>query len=110
MKVFSCFAILLLLGLRAFPAAAQEPSATPEPTTAEDDPSGGGYEIDYEEEPDTTAQTPSPTAAPKVRRPRDNSNPAVQGTHSSHHFAPMMKSETKSVYKKNGKTLDVDTD
>jgi len=108
-KAFSCFAILLLLGLRAIPVSAQEPTVTPEPTTTEDDPSGGGYEIDYEEEPDTTTQTPSPTATP-IRRPRDPSNPAVQGTHSSHHFAPMMKSETKSVYKKNGKTLDVDTD
>ena len=64
------------------------------------------YDVDYEEE------TEAPEA-PVVKKPnqkpmvRDSS---VQGTKSINKFAPMIHSETKSIYQKNGKHLDVDPD
>jgi hypothetical protein len=88
------------------------------------------YEIDYEEEPEGDEQSadtsegneeapapkgkkkPAKKAAPKVSRkaPIDRNAPALTGTRSKNRFAPMFNSETKSIYKKNGKALDVDTD
>jgi hypothetical protein len=75
----------------------------------------GAYEIDYEEETEeseTQAEaTPSPKAGKVAARPKvGGGGPAVQGSRAKNRFAPILKSETRSVYKKDGKTLDVDTD
>ena len=113
-------------------AIAEEAAMTPAPAVApvapEAQPSddSGEYEIDYEEEPDDTAvatQGDGEEEAPAVINQKKKTSkkstkgsqyysggPAVQGTHSINKFAPMLKSETRSVYKKNGKPLDVDTD
>ena len=82
-------------------AHAQAPSASPQP--AED----SNYEIDYEEVSDGETEEPRPA---KARSKPPSSGPAVQGTHSTNKIASLLKSESKSVYKKNGKQLDVDTD
>jgi hypothetical protein len=34
----------------------------------------------------------------------------VQGSRAKDRFVPILKSETRSIYKKNGKHYDVDTD
>jgi len=76
----------------------------------------GAYEIDYEEESED-AEAPVPEAPP-VKAPARvkgggkaiGGGPAVQGSRAKNRFAPILKSETRSVYKKDGKTLDVDTD
>ncbi len=75
----------------------------------------GAYEIDYEEESEESEpqaeETPSPKAGKIVTRPKvGGGGPAVQGSRAKNRFAPILKSETRSVYKKDGKTLDVDTD
>ena len=80
----------------------------------------GDYEIDYEEEPGADPEGDAePTTTPKKagRRsspiatgPVDRNIPSSQGTRSKNKFAPMLKSDTKSIYKKNGRPLDVDTD
>jgi hypothetical protein len=124
---------------QAIPTAAP-PAETPRPSTdvkpnapAE---TGGDYEIDYEEEDEGGAATeegdaesepahpvkhgkttPVPKKAPVAPRAaapksaaNDRSAPTSQGTRSKNRFAPLLKSDAKSVYKKNGKSLDVDTD
>ena len=79
-------------------------------------PEEGNYEIDYEEEPDqdSSEETPEPERAPvkkgSIRGKGIGGGPAVQGSRAKNRFAPILKSETRSVYKKDGKTLDVDTD
>ncbi len=104
------------------PAAAEAPVAPPvegqapapsteaAPAQSADD---GEYEIDYEEEPegDEPVQTPAPRKS-KSTRPSipGGSGPAVQGSRAKKRFTPILKSETKSVYRKEGKGLDVDTD
>ncbi len=88
----------------------------------------GDYEIDYEEEPgadtdvesgDLPEATPTPAKKGKNKGgsrgavstgPIDRNIPSSQGTRSKNKFAPLLKSETKSIYKKNGRPLDVDTD
>jgi len=75
----------------------------------------GEYEVDYEEEPDSDAEveaTPAPKAITqkKGKAPRLGGGPAVQGSRAQNRFISLLKSETKSVYKKNGKPLDVDSD
>jgi hypothetical protein len=103
------------------PAAAPAAPAAPAASGEEESPSGSGeYEIDYEEEPDAGGETGETESAEEAPAPKKsatkrassggNGNPAVQGTHSKNRFAPILKSDTKSIYKKNGKALDVDTD
>jgi hypothetical protein len=75
----------------------------------------GGYEIDYEEEAEGEAApegTPEPLKkkGPGKKASPGGGGPAVQGSRAKNRFAPILKSETKSVYKKDGKALDVDTD
>ncbi len=78
-------------------------------------PDDGGYEIDYEEEVEESessveeAPVRKPTQ-PATRTKTAGGGPAVQGSRAKNRFAPILKSETRSVYKKDGKTLDVDTD
>ncbi|MBS1958612.1 MAG: hypothetical protein JST80_03990 [Bdellovibrionales bacterium] len=120
---------LLMILLQGVPAYAQE-----ETTAAPKTPAAGAtssdssdYEIDYEEEPESVDQSadtgegaeeppapvkgkkkPTKKAAPRVKA--DRNAPALTGTRSTNRFAPILKSDTKSIYKKNGKALDVDTD
>lgn len=114
---------------------AAPPAETPKPAPAVDvkpnapAETGGDYEIDYEEEDEGEGDTaegdeePAPVKpakkaparkAPVAARPAATSNdrslPTSQGTRSKNRFAPLLKSDAKSVYKKNGKNLDVDTD
>ncbi len=79
----------------------------------------GAYEIDYEEESEETepteeealpAKSSKTPARAKVGGKVGGGGPAVQGSRAKNRFAPILKSETRSVYKKDGKTLDVDTD
>jgi hypothetical protein len=89
---------------------AQQPAASPEVPAASE------YEIDYEEEADADLEpTPTPAQAPgkKVKNKAATTgvnSAAVQGSRAKNRFAPLLRSETKSVYKKDGRRLDVDTD
>ena len=80
----------------------------------------GEYEIDYEEEPADTDEM-EPAEPVKVTREKKTSSTAtaansnggsggIQGSRAKHRFNPILKSETKSIYQKDGKALDVDTD
>ena len=75
--------------------------------TATADPAqGDDYEIDYEEEP---AATPDlPVVEKKVKLKKQTAD--VQGSLAKHRFYPTLKFETKSIYKKDGNALDVDSD
>ncbi len=74
------------------------------------------YEIDYEEEEGANPEGPpaiaEPEAVPGKKRGARifGAGPAVQGSRAKNRFVPILKSETKSVYQKDGKPLDVDTD
>ncbi len=76
------------------------------------------YEVDYEEEPgDEEPVIEAPVEEEPVKKksnktkteklPKDTS---TQGSRATNRFQPMIKSESKSHYKKNGKSLDVDPD
>ena len=90
---------------------AQEPS-NPAPTPASAPAESSDYEVDYEEEPE---EEPVVEEKP-VKKSKGSSEKSIskdttsQGSRAEKKIAPMMKSETKSIYKKNGKPLDVDTD
>lgn len=62
------------------------------------------YEVDYEE--DAVEMTPPPARSSKKQKKEST----VQGSIAEKRPVPILPSETKSVYKKNGKALDVDTD
>jgi hypothetical protein len=84
------------------------------------EPAPSEYEIDYEEEPEVSDETPLETATvkpnPEVKRKskpasvKGGGGPAVQGSRAKDRFVPILKSETKSVYQKGGKHFDVDPD
>lgn len=90
--------------------AATSNAATPVPGAATSAPADADeYEIDYEEEPGSEtdeAAAPPPKKAKKTVKL--GSGPAVQGSRAKHRFTPILKSEMKSVYQKEGKSLDVD--
>ncbi len=101
------------------PPAAEAPKpavpAESAPTEAAPSTTDGEYEIDYEEEPggdaaDEEAPEPIKTKTGKSGSKKGAGGPAVQGSRAKHRFEPILKSETKSIYKKDGKPLDVDTD
>ena len=76
----------------------------------------GDYEIDYEEEPESEgddAETVAPVKPAKGKKttyaPGGGAG-GIQGSRAKHRFTPILKSETKSIYKKDGKALDVDSD
>ena len=80
--------------------------------------SEGEYEIDYEEEPGTETETEAVEEVPvvkpqkgkkKIQAPGGGSG-GIQGSRAKHRFTPILKSETKSIYQKDGKALDVDSD
>jgi hypothetical protein len=96
------FLLLLLLALNVHAA---EPVVTEE---------SSDYEVDYEEEP-VEVEEPVAEEKPQVKKGKPvaekvSKDTTSQGSRAEKKIAPMMKSETKSVYKKNGKPLDVDTD
>ncbi len=68
----------------------------------------GEYEIDYEEEAEVET-APAPQAAGRPAKGQKGGS-GVQGSRAKDRFVPILKSETKSIYKKNGKHYDVDTD
>ncbi len=83
--------------------------------TPSDPPSDSEYEIDYEEEGVSNEAPPEvaqPVNSKGKRKPIRSfgTGPAVQGSRAKNRFVPILKSETKSVYQKDGKYLDVDTD
>jgi hypothetical protein len=105
------------------PAAADVPNAVnaggkAPPSEGMDNAETGDYEIDYEEEPEgDSEEAPAPVKKKHGKKTAESvpSNPGVSyssstGTHSKNKFGPMLKSDTQSVYKKNGHALDVDTD
>jgi hypothetical protein len=111
------FGILILLGgvcsaEEAPPSAPVESAVIPpvQSSPAATQPvSDGEYEIDYEEEVSPADEAPAPV--PKRSAPRaQGGGTAVQGSRAKDRFTPILKSETKSVYKKGGKQLDVDPD
>lgn len=99
---------MLMVAMSFGPSRALAQEAEPSPS--------GEYEIDYEEEPEApaTPEEEAPVEEPVSKKPgkraAGGAGTGVQGTHSKNRFAPMLKSDTKSIYKKNGKALDVDTD
>jgi hypothetical protein len=100
--------LFLMFQLVDLPAlGANTPAATP---------AEGEYEIDYEEEEGASVEAapevadPSPSKSKKRTVRNFGSGPAVQGSRAKNRFVPILKSETKSVYQKDGKALDVDTD
>lgn len=88
------------------------------PASTTDSADEGEYEIDYEEEPeagDEPSETPAPrnrkhSQQTKTARTSSGGGPAVQGSRAKHRFTPILKSETKSIYHREGKILDVDSD
>ncbi|MBU6153709.1 MAG: hypothetical protein KGP28_05345 [Bdellovibrionales bacterium] len=111
-------AVLAEEGSPAAPVSVpQEPVPTPQTQTAPSvlrvsppvqSVTDGEYEIDYEEE---VAPEEAPAPMPKRSVPRaQGGGTAVQGSRAKDRFTPILKSETKSVYKKGGKHLDVDPD
>ena len=90
------------------------PASSPE---AASDSADSGYEIDYEEEADAEGVEDGGDAEPVVKKGKKKSsagsktnNSAVQGSRAKNRFTPILKTENKSIYKKNGKNLDVDSD
>ncbi len=70
----------------------------------------GEYEIDYEEEAEAGVETAPAPKAPDRGEKSKKSAAGVQGSRAKDRFVPILKSETRSIYKKNGKNYDVDTD
>jgi hypothetical protein len=73
------------------------------------------YEVDYEEEPgDEPVEVPEEesikkkSSKPKMGQASKDTSP--QGSRATNRFQSLLKSETKSIYKKKGKRLDVDSD
>lgn len=113
--------ILFYLALTAGIAHAQTPEtkgtdeAVPASSPAASPASGSSdYEVDYEEEPagdeEPVEEAPVKTPEKKKGGRKGPKEVAPQGSRAEKKFAPLMKSETKSIYKKNGRALDVDTD
>jgi len=110
-KSLQSLILLLFVFLNVAPVFAQSENTAP-PAEAE----SSDYEVDYEEEPGSaeTAELEEPVkAAPKSKSgkvEKFSKDTTSQGSRAEKKIAPLMKSETKSVYRKNGKPLDVDTD
>jgi hypothetical protein len=114
--------IFFLLALLATTVQAQTPELQTEPVevvpaaTATVSPTQTDYEVDYEEEPATDEVELPVEEKPKLNTDKKNKlkknmkEPVLQGSRAEKKIAPLMKSEAKSIYKKNGKSLDVDTD
>ena len=108
--------LFLPLLLLAAPVLAEEPVAKSSPVVTQETTGSSEYEIDYEEEPESeevSEPEPEPVKSKKGERKKAAKNsggPAVQGSRAKNRFAPILKSETKSLYKKDGKVLDVDAD
>jgi hypothetical protein len=113
------FLILLFSGsvlAQEVPVAVPEPSPVVTPTPAEQTPAAvvpvdptdedEDYEVDYEEEGDLP---PPKKARSKNIKPEDR-EASNSGSRAKNRFSSPAKSETKSVYKKNGVALEVDTD
>lgn len=94
------------------------PTATPAATEAAPAAKeSSDYEVDYEEEPgadeaveEPVVEKPLPVKDKKAKGKKSAKEPVLQGSRAEKRIKPLMKSETKSIYKKNGKSLDVDTD
>ncbi len=111
MKCLQSLILIFFLFTNVHSAFAQsEKTAAPVESESSD------YEVDYEEEPgaaepEVPAVEVKPTRKDKAGKVEKFSKDTTsQGSRAEKKIAPLMKSETKSVYKKNGKALDVDTD
>ena len=111
MSFFQSLILVLSLLLNLNSSFAQS-DAPVKPAEAE----SSDYEVDYEEEPGSVeAAEPEETVKPALKTKsgkaeKFSKDTTSQGSRAEKKIAPMMKSETKSVYRKNGKPLDVDTD
>jgi hypothetical protein len=118
--------ILFLLTFLSLPLRAETPELQTQPAvvvptatpidSAAPAKESSDYEVDYEEEPGSDEVEEPVVDKPVTKNEKKSSskkNPkesASQGSRAEKKIAPMMKSETKSIYKKNGKSLDVDSD
>ena len=114
--------ILFALILITLPVHAQTPElitqpADVAPTTAPAVTEGEiNYEVDHDEDPGTEEVEepeevkPLPAKGKRSKSSKNLKESASQGSRAEKKIAPMMKSETKSKYKKNGRALDVDAD
>lgn len=105
----------MMFQLAGAPAQAATPPADRGALPVPGTPSDGEYEIDYEEEEGASAEAvpeaPEPLPVKGKKRIRSfGVGPAVQGSRAKNRFVPILKSETRSVYQKDGRPLDVDTD
>jgi hypothetical protein len=96
--------------------AAAPPSEPAQPAAAAEE---GEYEIDYEPEDSDEMVKPTPAKSAHGKKSSQASAPTanaiggsggIQGSRAKHRFTPILKSETKSIYQKDGKALDVDSD
>ncbi len=100
--IFFLLTLLTFHQVNAQTPELESPPAEVIPTTT---PKESDYEVDYEEE-----EPPEPVKEKKSKKIKTPKEAVLQGSRAEKKIAPMMKSETKSIYKKNGKPLDVDTD
>ncbi len=111
MKCLQFYILILFLSAVANPAFAQSEKVEA-PAEAE----SSDYEVDYEEEPGAAEPAEPEEEVKPVQKTKAgktekfSKDTTSQGSRAEKKIAPLMKSETKSVYKKNGKSLDVDTD
>lgn len=99
------------------PTATSTPSAVPAVPTESVAPvkESSDYEVDYEEEPgaeeaEEPIEKPTPVKQKKTKGKKNPKESVLQGSRAEKKIAPLLKSETKSIYKKNGRALDVDSD
>jgi len=100
--LLSGFNSRFVLAEEAKPISSPHPAAPSSTGAAPSSGEEGDYEIDYEEE---VSGDQEESAANSV-----GGAGGIQGSRAKHRFIPILKSETKSIYKKDGKALDVDTD
>jgi len=112
--LLSGFNSRFVLAEEAKPISSPHPAAPSSTGAAPSSGEEGDYEIDYEEEVSGDQEESEPVKkAPSKKKSAANSvggAGGIQGSRAKHRFIPILKSETKSIYKKDGKALDVDTD
>jgi hypothetical protein len=107
----STLLVMLLLTTRAN-AQAPETASSPAPSVSD----SSDYEVDYEEEPgseeadEPVEEVPVKPKKGSAKGSQLSKDTTSQGSRAEKKIAPLMKSNPKSVYKKNGKSLDVDPD
>ncbi len=70
----------------------------------------GEYEVDYEEEGEGVEIEEAPEKPVPASGKKTSRESSAQGSRALNRFQPVMKSEQKSKYMKEGRALDVDSD